>query len=163
DAKRRISEIAREVWRDRELADRLEDEVRALRARFDEAFWSDARGGFYALALDGDKRRVDSACSNMVHVSWTGIVPPDPVDAGVGPAGMGRRRAGPAAPDPARAPAGSPPALARDGGPDRAPVVGRLAATGRRPRVRPPLGRPAGRRPGLDRRSLRLPRNSQTG
>ena len=27
-------------------------------------YWVDERGGYYALALDGDKRRVDSLCSN---------------------------------------------------------------------------------------------------
>ena len=34
-------------------------------ARFDEAFWVEERGGFYALALDGEKRRVDSLTSNI--------------------------------------------------------------------------------------------------
>ena len=56
DAKRRVAAIAREVWRDRALADRLEREAAELRARFDEAFWVDERGGFFALALDRDKR-----------------------------------------------------------------------------------------------------------
>ena len=45
-----------------------------LRARFDEAFWVEERGGFYALALDGDKQRVDSRCSNIGHLLWSGIV-----------------------------------------------------------------------------------------
>jgi glycogen debranching enzyme len=80
DAKRRIAAIAREVWRDRELGDRLEREAEELRQRFDEAFWVDARGGFYALALDGDKRPVDSLTSNMGHLLWSGIVPPERVD-----------------------------------------------------------------------------------
>jgi glycogen debranching enzyme len=75
DAKRRIAEIAREVWRDRELADRLEREAAELQARFDKAFWIDRRGGYYALALDGEKRQVDSLCSNIGHLLWSGIVP----------------------------------------------------------------------------------------
>ena len=75
DAKRRMAEIAREVWRDRELADRLEREAAELQARFDEAFWIDRRGGYYALALDGEKRQVDSLCSNIGHLLWSGIVP----------------------------------------------------------------------------------------
>jgi glycogen debranching enzyme len=75
DAKRGIAEIAREVWRDRALADRLETEAEELRERFDEAFWVDERGGFYALALDAEKRRVDARCSNMGHLLWSGIVP----------------------------------------------------------------------------------------
>jgi glycogen debranching enzyme len=81
DAKRRIAEIAREVWRDRALADRLESEAAELRRRFDEAFWVEDRGGFYALALDADKRQVDSICSNMGHLLWSRIVPSEKVDA----------------------------------------------------------------------------------
>jgi glycogen debranching enzyme len=81
DAKRRIAELAREVWRDRELATRLEREAEELRTRFDSAFWIEERGGFYALALDADKRRVDALCSNIGHLLWSGIVPPERVDA----------------------------------------------------------------------------------
>jgi glycogen debranching enzyme len=81
DAKRRLSELAREVWRDRDLAIRLEREADELQRRFDEAFWVDERGGFFALALDGKKRKVDSLCSNIGHLLWSGIVLPDRVDA----------------------------------------------------------------------------------
>src|SRR2546423_15628872 len=81
DAKRRVAEIAREVWRDRELAQRLEREAAELQTRFDDAFWVDRRGGYYALALDGEKRQVDSLCSNIGHLLWRGIVPPERVDA----------------------------------------------------------------------------------
>jgi glycogen debranching enzyme len=81
DAKRRIAELAREVWRDVELSDRLEAEAEALRGRFDAAYWVEERGGFYALALDADKKRVDSMCSNIGHLLWSGIVPPARVDA----------------------------------------------------------------------------------
>ena len=81
DAKLRMAELAREVWRDRELAERLEREAVELRDRFDEAFWCDDRGGFYALALDGSKERVDSLTSNIGHLLWSGIVPPHRVDA----------------------------------------------------------------------------------
>ena len=80
DAKRRVSEIAREVWRDRGLADRLNAEATALRDRFDAAYWVDTRGGYYALALDAEKQAVDSMCSNMGHLLWSGIVPPNRVD-----------------------------------------------------------------------------------
>jgi glycogen debranching enzyme len=81
DAKRRVAEIAREAWRDRPLADRLEREAEELRRRFDEAFWCEERGGFYALALDGEKERVDSICSNMGHLLWSRIIAPERVDA----------------------------------------------------------------------------------
>jgi glycogen debranching enzyme len=80
DAKRRLSEIAREAWRDRTLADRLEREAEELRVAFDRAFWIEERGGYYALALDAEKRPVDSMCSNMGHLLWSGIVPAERVD-----------------------------------------------------------------------------------
>jgi glycogen debranching enzyme len=81
DAKLRTAELAREVWRDRELAERLEREAAELRVRFDEAFWVDARGGYYALALDADKQPVDSLCSNIGQLLWSGIVPKERADA----------------------------------------------------------------------------------
>jgi glycogen debranching enzyme len=80
DAKRRAAELARDVWRDGELADRLEREAAELRARFDDAFWVEERGGYYALALDGDKQRVDALSSNIGHLLWSGIVPPARVE-----------------------------------------------------------------------------------
>jgi glycogen debranching enzyme len=81
DAKRRVAELARDVWRDRALAARLEAEAEELRGRFDEAFWVEERGGFYALALDRDKRKVDSLTSNIGHLLWSGIVPASRADA----------------------------------------------------------------------------------
>jgi glycogen debranching enzyme len=81
DAKRRTAELARAVWRDRDLAERLDREAAELRERFDEAFWVDERGGYYALALDGEKQKVDSLCSNIGHLLWSGIVKPQRVDA----------------------------------------------------------------------------------
>jgi glycogen debranching enzyme len=79
DAKRGMAQIAREVWRERDLADRLDAEAEELRKRFDEAFWVDDRGGFFALALDGEKQPVDARCSNMGHLLWSGIVLPERV------------------------------------------------------------------------------------
>ncbi len=75
DAKQRLAELARHAWDDEPLAQRLEQEAAALRERFEDAFWVDERGGYYALALDGRKRRVDSLCSNIGHLLWSGIVP----------------------------------------------------------------------------------------
>src|SRR5207237_403432 len=51
------------------------------RDAFDEKFWTDRRGGYYALALDGEKRQVDALCSNIGHLLWSGIVQRDRVDA----------------------------------------------------------------------------------
>ena len=79
DAKRGLAELAREVWRDPSLAERLDREADELQRRFDEAFWVEERGGFYALALDGKKRPVDARCSNMGHLLWSGIALPERV------------------------------------------------------------------------------------
>jgi glycogen debranching enzyme len=81
DAKRRTAELAREVWRDRALAERLEREAAELRELFNERFWTDRRGGYYVLALDSEKRQVDSLCSNIGHLLWSGIVRRERVDA----------------------------------------------------------------------------------
>jgi glycogen debranching enzyme len=81
DAKRRTAELARAVWRDRDLGERLDREAAELRERFDDAFWVEERGGYYALALDGEKQKVDSLCSNIGHLLWSGIVKPQRVDA----------------------------------------------------------------------------------
>jgi glycogen debranching enzyme len=81
DAKVRTAEMARVVWRDRDLADRLERDAGELARRFNEVYWIESRGGYYALALDRDKRRVDALCSNIGHLLWSGIVLPERVDA----------------------------------------------------------------------------------
>jgi glycogen debranching enzyme len=77
DAKLRCAELAREVWDDSALADRLELDAETLRRRFDEAFWVD---GYYALGLDRDKRPIDAVASNMGHLLWSGIVPEERVE-----------------------------------------------------------------------------------
>ena len=76
DAKRRTAGMARTVWGDPALADRLEAEAAELRTRFNEDFWMEDRGS-YALALDADKRRVDSLTSNPGHVLFSGIADED--------------------------------------------------------------------------------------
>ena len=47
-----------------------------LFTRFNEAFW-DEETGFYAFALDGEKKKVLSVASNPGHCLWSGIVPPE--------------------------------------------------------------------------------------
>ncbi|SDT32008.1 glycogen debranching N-terminal domain-containing protein [Microlunatus soli] len=48
-----------------------------LKQRFADAFWiDDPAGGYPAIALDADKRRVDSVTSNMGHLLGTGILQP---------------------------------------------------------------------------------------
>jgi glycogen debranching enzyme len=54
----------------------LREKAQELYARFNERFW-DEKEGFYALALDGDKKQVLSIASNPGHCLWSGIVPPE--------------------------------------------------------------------------------------
>jgi glycogen debranching enzyme len=76
DAKRRVARLARAVYQDRGLADRLEGEAADLKQRFNRDFWLPERG-FFALALDGQKRKVDSLTSNIGHLIWSGIADDD--------------------------------------------------------------------------------------
>ena len=73
DAYRRCARLAREVWDDQALSDRLKRRAGDLRARFRRDFWMPERG-CHALALDGDKRQVDSLTSNIGHLLWSGIL-----------------------------------------------------------------------------------------
>ncbi len=54
----------------------LRAKAATLYQRFNEAFWNEAEG-YYAYALDGEKRPVLSVASNPGHLLWSGIVPPD--------------------------------------------------------------------------------------
>ena len=72
DAKVRCARLAREVWHDQRLAERLEESAVALKRRFNDVYWIPERG-FFALALDGEKRQVDSLTSNIGHLLWSGI------------------------------------------------------------------------------------------
>ena len=74
DAKLRLAELADGPYADPALATRLRAEAAALRERFERDFWIDARGGYYAIGLDGDKRQIDSLTSNIGQLLWTGIV-----------------------------------------------------------------------------------------
>jgi glycogen debranching enzyme len=83
DARIRTARLAREVWHDPLLADRLERDAAALRERFLADFWLPEQG-FYALALDGEKQAVPTLTSNIGHLLWSGIVPEEHVDQVVG-------------------------------------------------------------------------------
>jgi glycogen debranching enzyme len=75
DAWLRMAEIFEALGRPDRAAE-LRGKARALFDRFNEAFWDEA-SGFYAFALDGDKRPVLSVASNPGHCLWSGIVPPE--------------------------------------------------------------------------------------
>ncbi|MEU5672252.1 glycogen debranching N-terminal domain-containing protein [Micromonospora sp. NPDC047753] len=81
DAKLRLAELFDGPLDDPASAHRLREQAKALYERFNKDFWIEERGGYYAVALDGDKNRVDSKTSNMGHLLWSGIVPPERADA----------------------------------------------------------------------------------
>lgn len=68
--------LAELLWRlgEKREAKRLFREARELKRRFDAAFWMEDEG-FYALALDADKRQVRAISSNPGHCLAAGIVP----------------------------------------------------------------------------------------
>ena len=76
DAKVRCARLAREIWKDDALAGKLESQAAELKRRFNEDYWIPERK-FFAVALDGSKRKVDSLCSNIGHLLWSGIVDED--------------------------------------------------------------------------------------
>jgi glycogen debranching enzyme len=76
DAKMRTARLAREIWNDPNWARQLETEAAQLKQRFNRDFWIPERN-FFALALDGQKRKVDSLTSNIGHLLWSGIADDD--------------------------------------------------------------------------------------
>jgi glycogen debranching enzyme len=61
---------------DKALEQHWADKGAALKAEFNEKFWLPDKG-YFAVALDKDKRPVDACTSNMGHCLWTGIVDED--------------------------------------------------------------------------------------
>jgi glycogen debranching enzyme len=61
---------------DRPCAEAHRSQAAALRTAFNRDFWLPDHGWF-ALALDRDKRPVDALASNMGHCLWSGIVDED--------------------------------------------------------------------------------------
>jgi glycogen debranching enzyme len=77
DARLRAAELAESVWEDPGLAGRLRKDADSLFDRFNDDFWIEDRGSYYAVGLDREKRRIDAMTSNMGHLLWSGIVPED--------------------------------------------------------------------------------------
>ena len=75
DAWLRMAEIYDELG-NAQFAATLRGKAAALFARFNEAFW-DEEQGFYAYALDGEKKKVMSIASNVGQCLWSGIIAPD--------------------------------------------------------------------------------------
>ena len=75
EAKRRMGELA-EVMEDHELASRMAKEAAELKERFNRDFWME-KEGYYAMALDGDKKLVRTITSNPGHALWAAIADVD--------------------------------------------------------------------------------------
>lgn len=73
DAWQRMAEIY-DAKGDHDPAAKLRAKAKSLFDRFNDVFWDEALG-FYAFALDGDKKPVLSIASNPGHCLWSGIVP----------------------------------------------------------------------------------------
>jgi len=72
DAKMRMSSLLRALG-DTSRADRLKREAYDLATRFEKAFWMPYRG-FYAMALDGQKKPLEVISSNPGHLLFSRIV-----------------------------------------------------------------------------------------
>jgi glycogen debranching enzyme len=75
EAKLRVAEVY-EALGERDRATRLRAQAQELRAAFNDAFW-DPEEGYFAMALDGEKRQVRSVSSNPAHCLYCGIVDED--------------------------------------------------------------------------------------
>jgi glycogen debranching enzyme len=75
DAKLRAAETFEYLGRTGEAA-MLRKEAADLQQRFEERFWCEDLG-YYAYALDGEKKQVKTITSNAGHLLWSGIVRPD--------------------------------------------------------------------------------------
>jgi glycogen debranching enzyme len=72
DAKMRAAELI-DVLDEKDRSQKLIQEARELKIRFNQDFWLEEKG-YFAEALDGQKRPVDSITSNAGHLLWSGIV-----------------------------------------------------------------------------------------
>ncbi|WP_336885553.1 amylo-alpha-1,6-glucosidase [Arthrobacter sp. FW306-07-I] len=61
---------------DSQTADACIAKALALKQAFNKQFWLADRG-YFAIALDKDKKPVDALASNMAHCLWTGIIDDD--------------------------------------------------------------------------------------
>jgi glycogen debranching enzyme len=82
DAKYRMASLLR-AFGDTKRADKLKKETLDLARRFEKEFWM-AQRGFYAMALDREKKQVQVVSSNPGHLLFTRIVNRDRARAIVG-------------------------------------------------------------------------------
>jgi glycogen debranching enzyme len=72
DAKYRMSLLLRRFG-DTNRADQLRREATELARRFEKSFWS-AERGYYAMALDAEKKPLEVISSNPGHLLWSRII-----------------------------------------------------------------------------------------
>jgi glycogen debranching enzyme len=75
DAWLRMAQIYDELD-NKKRANALRKKAAKLFKEFNEAFW-DEESGFYAFALDGEKKKVLSVASNVGQCLWSGIIAPE--------------------------------------------------------------------------------------
>lgn len=74
DARLRMAELYEKLGRSQDAA-RLVKQAAELKRNFEQAFWMPEEN-YLALALDGEKRQVDSITSNPGHCLYSGILEP---------------------------------------------------------------------------------------
>jgi glycogen debranching enzyme len=72
DAKYRMASLLRTLG-DTERADKLRREATELARRFEKTFWG-AERGYYAMALDAEKKPLEVIASNPGHLLWSRII-----------------------------------------------------------------------------------------
>ncbi len=72
-AKRSWADVLEQCLDDDDAAQRLRREATELTERIEERYWWEAEGTYY-LALDGEKRPLESVASNPGHLLWTGSI-----------------------------------------------------------------------------------------
>ncbi len=72
DAKYRMASLLR-MFGDNTRAEKLKREANELARKFDKSFWSTERG-FYAMALDAEKKPLEVVSSNPGHLLWSRII-----------------------------------------------------------------------------------------
>jgi len=78
-AKRRLAAVYGQLG-DVERAERLSREAGQLKRAFNERFWMEDEG-YFAMALDGEKRQVRTVCSTIGHALWSRIIAAEHVPA----------------------------------------------------------------------------------
>src|ERR1043166_143424 len=75
EAKYRMASLMR-AFGDTRTADKLKKEAAEMAKRFEKSFWM-PKLGFYAMALDRDKRQTQVIASNPGHLLFTRMLPQD--------------------------------------------------------------------------------------